>query len=64
MSRQEFAEIVKAVGREEHGQELSWLFSALPTILLAIVFLLWCVAFILVIVLFPDNTPSKYKDEH
>lgn len=61
LSRQEFADLVKIVGHEDAGQRLSWLFTALPTILLAILFILWCVAFILVILLFPDDAPSKYS---
>ena len=60
LSRQEFADLVKIVGHEDAGQRLSWLFTALPTILLAILFTLWCVAFTLVILLFPDDAPSKY----
>ena len=59
LTRQEFADIVKVVGRESEGQHLSWLFTALPTILLILLFILWCVAFILVILLFPDDAPSE-----
>ena len=58
-TRQEYAELVKVVGREDYGAHLSWLFTALPTILLAAVFVLWCVAFILVIILFPDNSAGE-----
>ena len=59
-SRQEYGDLVRLVGREEVGQHMSWLFTAIPTIILAVIFVLWCIAFILIIVLFPDNSPSKY----
>ena len=59
-TRQEFAEVIKIVGQEDLGKELSWVFTALPTIILCIIFLLWCIAFILVILLLPDNTSSKH----
>ncbi len=51
---------MKVVGVESSGRRLSWLFTALPTLLLALLFLAWCVAFILVILLFPDDEPSEY----
>ena len=62
MTQQDYADIVKIVGREDRGKSLSWLFSALPIILLSIVFIVWCIAFILVIVLFPDNESSEFND--
>ena len=59
LSRHDYSELMKLVGREEAGLHLSWLFSAIPNIALAVMFVLWCTAFILVILLFPDNQPSK-----
>ena len=60
MSHSDYTDIVRTVGREDIGVRLSWLYSAWPTLILAGVFVLWCVAFVLIIVLFPDNSPSKY----
>lgn len=68
LSQKDYTEIINSVVRlkNDGGREpedgpplnLSWLFSAMPSILLFVLFVFWCIAFILVILLFPDGYPS------
>ncbi|XP_064626799.1 uncharacterized protein LOC135487228 isoform X2 [Lineus longissimus] len=58
ISGSEYAELIKMIGREEYGQKMPWIYSAVPTIVLLSFFASWCIAFICVIVLYPDNTPG------
>jgi len=41
------------------SEKLSWLFSGVPTMILAGVFAVWCISFVLVITLYPDNHSSR-----
>ena len=55
-------DIVRAVGREDVGLNLPWLFTVIPNVILGLMFVFWCTAFILVIVLYPDNSKSEFSE--
>ncbi|XP_074641279.1 uncharacterized protein LOC141899026 [Tubulanus polymorphus] len=54
----EYVKLIEGLGCEDYGRLLSWIHSTVPTIILLSFFAAWCVAFICIIVLFPENTPS------
>lgn len=59
----QYRELTGYIGLQDGGGHLPWIFSRIPTILLAGVLVTWCLAFTLIILVYPDDLKSKYTRE-